>query len=87
MSLIFPSLKSPKAADLGNPLLSMNEAWMNECATRLQPLVDQYKHRQHQTSAIEKIRDLIVTTVHVLGTNKSLLNVSNFEKTLKNLEK
>ena len=37
------------------PLLSMNEAWMDECATRLQPLVDQYKPRQHQTFAIEKI--------------------------------
>ena len=23
-----------------NPLLSMNEAWMDECATGLQPLVD-----------------------------------------------
>ena len=26
---------------LVNPLLSMNEAWMDECAARLQPLVDQ----------------------------------------------
>ena len=26
-----------------NPLLSMNEAWKDECAARLQPLVDQYK--------------------------------------------
>jgi len=34
----------------------MNEAWMDECAARLQPLVDQYKKpRQHQTFAIEKI--------------------------------
>ena len=32
----------------------MNEAWMDECAARLQPLVDQYKTRQHQTFAIEK---------------------------------
>ena len=39
-----------------NPLLRMNEAWMDECAARLQPLVDQYKKpRQHQTFAIEKI--------------------------------
>ena len=29
-------------------LLNMNEAWMDECAARLQPLVDQYKPRQHQ---------------------------------------
>jgi len=41
--------------NLVNPLLSMNEAWMDECAARLQPLVDQYKPRQHQTFAIEKI--------------------------------
>ena len=33
-------------------LLSMNEAWMDECAARLQPLVDQYKPRQHQTFEI-----------------------------------
>ena len=26
------------------PLLSMNEAWMDECAARLQPLVDQYPY-------------------------------------------
>ena len=30
--------------NLVNPLLSMNEAWMDECAARLQPLVDQYKN-------------------------------------------
>jgi len=41
--------------NLVNPLLSMNEAWMDECAARLQPLVDQYKPRQHQPFAIEKI--------------------------------
>ena len=28
---------------------------MDECAARLQPRVDQYKPRQHQTFAIEKI--------------------------------
>ena len=33
----------------------MNEAWMDECAARLQPLVDQYKPREHKTFAIEKI--------------------------------
>ena len=39
-----------------NPLLRMNEAWMDECAARLQPLVDQYKNpEKHQTFAIEKI--------------------------------
>jgi len=30
--------------NLVNPLLSVNEAWMDECAARLQPLVDQYKN-------------------------------------------
>ena len=48
--------------DLVNPLLSLNEAWMDECAARLQPLVDQYKSRQNQIFIIEKFRDLIVTT-------------------------
>ena len=28
---------------LVSPLLSMNEAWTDECAARLQPLADQYK--------------------------------------------
>ena len=32
----------------------MNEAWMDECAARLQPLVDQYKPIQNQTFAAEK---------------------------------
>ena len=36
--------------NLLSPLLRMNEAWMDECAARLQPLVN-----QHQTFAIEKI--------------------------------
>ena len=40
--------------NLVNPLLLMNEAWMDECAARLQPLVDQYKPIQHQTFAIKK---------------------------------
>ena len=30
--------------NLVNPLLRMNEAWMDECAARLQLLVDQYKN-------------------------------------------
>jgi len=30
--------------NLVNPLLRMNEAWKDECAARLQPLVDQYKN-------------------------------------------
>ena len=30
--------------NLINPLLRMNEAWMDECAARQQPLVDQYKN-------------------------------------------
>ena len=31
------------SGNLVNPLLRMNEAWMDECAARLQPLVDQNK--------------------------------------------
>jgi len=30
--------------NLVNPLLRMNEAWRDECAARLQPLVDKYKN-------------------------------------------
>ena len=37
--------------NLVNPLLRMNEAWMDEFAARLQPLVDQYKPMQHQIFA------------------------------------
>ena len=48
--------------------LSMNEAWMNECTARL---LDQYKPIQHQTVAIEKFRDLIVTTRSCPGDKKS----------------
>ena len=33
--------------NLVSPLLRMYEAWMDECAARLQPLVDQYKPTQH----------------------------------------
>ena len=59
--------------NLVNPLLSMNEARMDECAARLQPPVNQYKPKQHQTFAIEKIRDLIVTR-----TKKFLLKKRDF---------
>ena len=33
--------------NLVNPLLSLNEAWMEECAARLQPLVNQYKPKNN----------------------------------------
>ena len=36
---------------------------MDECAARLQSLVDQYKPIEHQSFAIEKFRDLIVTFI------------------------
>ena len=48
----------------------MNEAWMDECADRLKPMVDQYKPRQHQTFAIEKFRDFIVKTRTCPGDKK-----------------
>ena len=39
------ALKKPLGSwNLVNPLLRMNEAWMDECAARLQPLADQYKN-------------------------------------------
>ena len=61
-SIILRPKKPLGSWNLVNPLLSMNKAWMDECAARLQTLVDQYKPIQHQTFAIEKFRDLIVTT-------------------------
>ena len=61
-SIILRPKKHLGSWNLVNPLLSMNGAWMDECAARLQTLVDQYKPIQHQTFAIEKFRDLIVTT-------------------------
>ena len=70
-SILWPK-KPLDSWNLVNPLLSMNEAWMDECAARLQPLVDQYKPIQHQTFAIEKFRDLIEKPDHVLRTKKSL---------------
>ena len=54
-SIILRPKKPLGSWNLANPLLSMNKAGMDECAARLQPLVDQYKPRQHQTFAIEKI--------------------------------
>jgi len=63
---------------LVNPLLNMNEAWMDECAARLQPLADQYKNPlQHQTFTIEKFRDFIVTIRSCPGDKKI-----SFKKTL-----
>ena len=44
---------------------------MDECAARLQQL-DQYKPIQQQTFAIEKFRDLILTTQSCPGDKKSL---------------
>ena len=54
-SIILRPKKPLGSWNLANPLLSMNEGWIDEYAARLQPLVDQYKPRQHQTFAIEKI--------------------------------
>jgi len=61
-STIFRPKKPLGSWNLVNPLLSVNEAWMDECAARLQPPVDQYKPKQHQTFTIEQFRDLTVTT-------------------------
>ena len=61
--------------NLVKPLLSMNEAWMDECAARLQPLVDQYKNPDNtKLSQYKKFRDLIVTIRSCPGDKKSLLN-------------
>ena len=43
-STILRSKKPLGSWNLVNPLLSMNEAWMDECAAILLPLVDQYKN-------------------------------------------
>jgi len=43
-SIILRPKKPLGSWNLVNPLLRMNEAWMDECAARLQPLVDQYKY-------------------------------------------
>ena len=55
--------------NLVNPLLSMNEAWIDEYAARLQPLVDQYKTQTTPNFCNRKIPD------HVLGTKKSILKM------------
>ena len=54
-SIILRPKKPLGSWNLVTSLLRMNEAWIDECATRLQPLVNQYKPIQHQTFAIEKI--------------------------------
>ena len=84
-SIILRPKKPLGSWNLVNPLLSMNKAWMDECAARLQPLVDQYKPRQHQTFAIEKFRDLIVTTRSCPGNkqNKKILKSQKNVKTAK----
>ena len=78
-SIILRPKKPLGSWNLVNPLLSMNEAWMDECAARLQPLVDQYKPRQHQTFAIEKFRDLIETTRSCSGDKKKSLKKTNIK--------
>ena len=88
-SIIFRPKKPIGNWNLVNPLLSVNEAWMDECAARLQPLVDQYKPIQHQTFALEKFRDSILTTRSCPGDKKiffkktiiifhMLMNIGNF---------
>jgi len=61
----------------------MNEAWMDECAARLQLLVDKYKPRQHQTFAIEKIpRFDRNNPIMSWGQKKSLLKKIDWVKLL-----
>ena len=40
-SIILRPKKPLGSWNLVNPLFSINEAWMDECAARIQPLVDQ----------------------------------------------
>ena len=62
-------------------LLRINEAWMDECAARLQPLGDQYKPRQHQTFATEKTSRFDRNNpIMSWGQNKSLLKKICFKK-------
>ena len=42
-STILMSKKPLGSWNLVSPILRINEAWMDECAARLQPLADQYK--------------------------------------------
>ena len=72
-SIILRPKKPLGSWNLVNPLLSVNEAWMDECAVRLQLLVDQYKLIQHQIFAIEKFRYLIVTFRSCPGVKKIFL--------------
>ena len=76
-TLLFSGLRS--SWNLVKPLLRMNEAWMDECACRLQPLVDQYQPIQHETFTIEKFRDLIVITRSCPG-EKNLLKNSWYKR-------
>ena len=73
---IFSGLKQPIGNwNLVNPLLSMNEAQMDECASRLlKPWKININRKQHQTYPIEKFRNLIITTTTtMLGTKKIFL--------------
>jgi len=66
--------------NLVNHLLGMNEACIDECAARLQPLVDQYKPKQYQTFAIEKFRDRnnpIISWWQKNLIEKKILNINN----------
>ena len=61
----------------------MNEAWMNECAARLQPPVDQYKPRQQQTFALENILKFDRNNpIMSWGQKKSLLKKIDWVKLL-----
>ena len=76
-SIILRPKKPLGSWNLVNPLFSMNEAWMDECAARLQPLVDQYKPRQHQTFATENFQDLIVTNP-IMSWGQKKISFNNF---------
>ena len=67
------ALEALRQLESCQPSSQYDKPWMDECAVRLQPLVDQYKPRQYQTYAIEKFRDLIVTTRSCPGDKKNLL--------------
>ena len=72
-SIILRPKKPLFSWNLVNPLLSMNEAWMDKCAARLRPLADQYKPRQHQSCTLKKFWDLSITTQSCSGDKKSHL--------------
>ena len=76
-TLLFSGLRSPLAAESCQPC-SPNKWSVDECAARLQPLSDHYKTLQHQTFAIEKLRESIVTTQSCPGDkNKTLKKSKN----------